>query len=49
MLKDLKQKNGFVMAVYEFSVMNMLFNEMKIMCNSIIASIDNELHTENRE
>ena len=45
MLKDLKQKNGFVMAVYEFSVMNMQFNEMKTLCNSIIALIDKELHT----
>jgi hypothetical protein len=44
MLKDLKQKNGFVMAVYEFSVMNMQFNEMKILCNSIIALIDKELN-----
>ena len=44
MLKDLKQKNGFVMAVYEFSVMNAQFNEMKTMCNSIIASIDKELN-----
>ena len=45
MLKDLKQKNGFVMAVYEFSVMNMQFNEMKTLCNSIIALIDKELNT----
>ena len=48
MLKDLKQKNGFVMAVYEFSVMNMQFKEMKIVCNSIISLIDNELNTEKR-
>ena len=47
-LKDLKQKNGFVMAVYEFSVMNAQFNEMKTMCNSIIALIDNELNDEER-
>ena len=46
MLKDLKQKNGFVMAVYEFSVMNRQFNEMKTMCNSIIALIDKELNVE---
>ena len=44
MLKDIKQKNGFVMAVYEFSVMNMQFNEMKEMCNSIITLIDGELN-----
>lgn len=47
MLKDLKQKNGFVMAVYEFSLMNAQFNEMKEMCYSIIANIDHELKTEN--
>ncbi len=46
MLKDIKQKNGFVMAVYEFSVMNMQFNEMKTMCNSIIALIDHEINDE---
>ena len=44
MLKDIKQKNGFVMAVYEFSVMNAQFNEMKEICNSIITLIDNELN-----
>ena len=43
LLKDIKQKNGFVMAVYEFSVMNAQFNEMKEICNSIITLIDNEL------
>ena len=43
MLKDIKQKNGFVMAVYEFSVMNVQFNEMKAMCNSIIKLIDKEI------
>ena len=43
LLKDIKQKNGFVMAVYEFSVMNAQFNEMKEICNPIITLIDNEL------
>jgi len=43
MLKDIKQKNGFVMAVYEFSTMNRQFNEMKTLCNSLIAVIDREL------
>ena len=43
MLQDLKQKNGFVMAVYEFSVMNAQFNEMKALCTEIIAAIDMEL------
>jgi len=47
MLKDIRQKNGFVMAVYEFSVMNAQFNEMKELCISIIANIDKELKTEN--
>ncbi|MFT4662352.1 MAG: hypothetical protein ACI8XB_002642 [Patiriisocius sp.] len=46
LLKDIKQKNGFVMAVYEFSVMNVQFNEMKKICNSIIALIDNEIKIE---
>lgn len=46
MLKDLKQKNGFVMAVYEFSVMNGQFNEMKVMCENIISLIDMEIETE---
>ena len=46
MLKDIKQKNGFVMAVYEFSVMNAQFNEMKAVCSSIIELIDKELKNE---
>jgi len=43
MLKDIKQKNGFVMAVYEFMVMNTQFQQMKEMCQSIIKLIDVEL------
>ena len=43
MLKDTKQKNGFVMAVYEFSVMNDQFRQMKAMCEELIVLIDNEL------
>ncbi|MEY8020457.1 DUF6090 family protein [Muriicola sp. SD30] len=46
MLKDLKQKNGFVMAVYEFSVMNGQFNAMKTMCENIISLIDMEIEAE---
>jgi hypothetical protein len=46
MLKDIKQKNGFVMAVYEFTVMNSQFNEMKEMCYSIIKLIDEEKNLE---
>ncbi|WP_445750085.1 DUF6090 family protein [Polaribacter sp.] len=44
MLKDLKQKNGFVMAVYEFSAMNTQLNEMKIMCQQLISLIDKDLN-----
>ncbi|MBT8282423.1 MAG: hypothetical protein KJO86_01690 [Muriicola sp.] len=47
MLKDLKQKNGFVMAVYEFSVMNGQFSEMKAMCEEIIRLINMEMELEN--
>ena len=43
MLKDTKQKNGFVMAAYEFGDMNRQFNEMKLMCNNLIVLIDKEL------
>jgi Family of unknown function (DUF6090) len=44
MLKDTKQKNGFVMAVYQFSVMNQQFQEMKAMCQQLIELIDKELN-----
>jgi len=43
MLKDTKQKNGFVMAVYEFTVMNNQFRQMKTMCQQLIELIDKEL------
>lgn len=43
MLKDLKQKNGFVMAVYEFSTMNRQLAQMKKMYERLIELIDNEL------
>ena len=43
MLKDQKQKNGFVMAVYEFSVMNGQLESMKKMCQNLIELIDTEL------
>lgn len=46
MLKDTKQKNGFVMAVYQFSEMNVQFNEMKGMCKQLIRLIDDEIKTE---
>ncbi len=46
MLKDVKQKNGFVMAVYEFTTMNGQLNEMKAMCNQLIELIDNEINSD---
>lgn len=46
MLKDTKQKNGFVMAVYEFTVMNQQFKQMKAMCQNLIVLIDKELATD---
>jgi len=45
-LKDLKHKNGFVMAVYEFTVMNGQLNGMKEMSEELIRLIDNELNTD---
>ena len=42
MLKDTKQKNGFVMAVYEFTVMNQQLVQMKTMCEELIVLIDKE-------
>jgi len=43
MLKDIKHKNGFVMAVYELSVMNSQLNELKYLCNSLVRLINKEL------
>lgn len=43
MLNDTRQKNGFVMAVYEFTVMNNQFRQMKVMCEQLIELIDNEI------
>ncbi len=43
MLKDTKQKNGFVMAVYEFGVMNTQLKQMKVMSNQLIELINKEL------
>jgi hypothetical protein len=42
MLKDTKQKNGFVMAIYQFDVMNQKMNEMKDMCLQLIVLINKE-------
>ena len=44
MLKDLSQKNGFVMAVYEFRVMNIQLEEMKKISEKLIVSINNEIN-----
>ena len=46
MLNDIKQKNGFVMAIYEFGVMNRQFKEMRLMCTNLIDLIDKELSNE---
>ena len=43
MLNDTKQKNGFVMSVYQFTVMNQQFLEMKSMCEQLILLIDKEV------
>ena len=43
LLKDLKHKNGFVMAVYEFTVMNGQLQGMKNMSEELVRLIDNEL------
>ncbi len=42
-LKDLSHKNGFVMAVYELTVMNGQLERMKVMSNDLIRLIDKEL------
>ncbi len=43
LLKNRKQKNGFAMAVYEFSVMNNQLERMKSLCKKLISLIDQEL------
>jgi len=42
-LNDLKQKNGFVMALLEFNVMNDQMAEMKMTSEKLIRLIDNEI------
>ncbi|TJY32834.1 DUF6090 family protein [Pontimicrobium aquaticum] len=42
-LKSIKHKNGFVMAVYEFTVMNGQLDGMKTLSEKLISLIDNEL------
>jgi hypothetical protein len=48
MLKDTLQKNGFVMAVYEFSVMNQQLAEMKAKCDELIVLIQEEIQEDSR-
>lgn len=43
LLQDLNHKNGFVMAVYEFTVMNGQLDRMKERSNQLIRLIDKEL------
>jgi hypothetical protein len=43
MLKDLSQKNGFVMASYEFSFMNNQLEGMKSKCKDLIELINQEI------
>ncbi len=43
MLKDLNQKNGFVMATYEFSFMNQQLEVMKTISEGLITLIETEI------
>lgn len=45
MLKNLKHKNGFVMAVFEHTTMNAQFTEMKDLCHKLIEMIDRDLES----
>ncbi|MFY0625781.1 MAG: hypothetical protein JXR07_05790 [Reichenbachiella sp.] len=45
-LNDLKQKNGFVMALLEFSVMNEQMIAMKTTSEKIVSHIDNEIKSD---
>lgn len=45
-LKDLEHKNGFVMADYEFTVMNGQLREMKTMSEALIKLIEKETNTD---
>ncbi len=44
MLKDLNQKNGFVMATYEFSFMNQQLEVMKTISEGLITLIETEIN-----
>ncbi len=45
LLENLNHKNGFVMAVYEFTVMNGQLSQMKTMSEQLISMIDREIQT----
>ena len=44
MLRSMKHKNGFVMAIYEHTVMNGQLTEMKDLCGQLVELIDGELN-----
>ncbi len=46
MLKDLTQKNGFVMAAFEFDALRTQFQNMKNICNDAISLIDEEINSD---
>ena len=46
LLNDLEHKNGFVMAVYEFTVMNTELAQMKLASENLIQIIERELKLE---
>ncbi len=48
MLKNMKHKNGFVMAIYEHSKLNAQFILMRELCHSIVSWINNELESTNK-
>lgn len=48
MLQDTMQKNGFVMAVYEFTVMNQQLADMKLKCEELIQLIEEEITPDNQ-
>jgi hypothetical protein len=45
MSRNLKHKNGFIMAVNEYSVMPSEFNEMRALYFDLVRLITKELHT----
>lgn len=43
-LNDIRQKNGFVMAAYEFQVLNSYLTDLKISCTELMQLIDKEIN-----